>query len=165
MPHPEINKWSCLPHPKSVTLNDFEQRNGHYVALFRRIDSLVKFSDGWTKCLSKFYDFGLGSILSYISDGGVSRPFGRLQRGCQKEIKGRRQNIKACWQTSRGLNNATTHCERETVSRCLLQRDALLHSVACHSTVFAWTQSHSFCTATVDPQCNFSLFCLVRSPP
>ena len=116
MPHPEINKWSCLPHPKSVTLNDFEQRNGHYVALFRRIDSLVKFSDGWTKCLSKFYDFGLGSILSYISDGGVSRPFGRLQRGCQKEIKGRRQNIKACWQTSRGLNNATTHCERETCS-------------------------------------------------
>ena len=52
----------CRSVPKSVTLNDLEQRNGHHFALFHRIQSRKS-----TLCLKKGPTFKLSVTLSNLN--------------------------------------------------------------------------------------------------
>ena len=44
-----------------------------------------KLGEGWSNCVSEFYEFGLGPNLRYTFDRALPRPSGRVERGIKKD--------------------------------------------------------------------------------
>jgi len=80
----------------SIVLFHFETRvhqkatTVEYRGKILHILAPLKFTAGWAKCLSEFYEaYGKISLVYYLPC--VSRPSGRLESGCEKERKKERR--------------------------------------------------------------------------